>query len=63
MENRIAVYHRLYVLCMAGMLPGLLLSIFLYIRWICMRCSDIFEENGVPVENVRGKANEKFLFC
>ena len=32
MENRIAVYHRLYVLCMAGMLPGLLLSIFLYIR-------------------------------
>ena len=32
MENRIVVYHRLYVLCMAGMLPGLLLSIFLYIR-------------------------------
>ncbi len=32
MENRIAVYHRLYVLCMEGMLPGLLLSIFLYIR-------------------------------
>ena len=47
MENRIAVYHRLYVLCMAGMLPGLLLSIFLY-----MRCSGIFGENGVPVENV-----------
>ena len=26
-----------------------------------MRCSDIFEENGVPVENVRGKANESFF--
>ena len=32
MENRIEIYHRLYVLCVAGMLPGLLLSVFLYIR-------------------------------
>ena len=63
MENRIVVYHRLYVLCMAGMLPGLLLSIFLYIRLDIYEVLDIFEENGVPVENVRGKANEKFLSC
>ena len=52
MENRIVVYHRLYVLCMAGMLPGLLLSIFLYIRLDIYEVLDIFEENGVPVENV-----------
>lgn len=31
MENRIAVYHRLYVLCMAGMLPGTFtFNIFIY---------------------------------
>ena len=47
MENRIAVYHRLYVLCMAGMLPGLLLSIFLYIRL------DMYEVFGYFPANIR----------
>lgn len=52
MENRIAVYHRLYVLCMAGMLPGLLLSIFLYIRLDMYEVFGYFRRNDVPVENV-----------
>ena len=49
MENRIAVYHRLYVQVCC---QDFYFQYFYISGWICMRCSDIFEENGVPVENV-----------
>ena len=62
MENRIEMYHRLYVLCMAGMLPGLLLSIFLYIRLNMYEVFGYFRRKCVTGRKTPGKSNLKVSF-
>ena len=62
MENRIAVYHRLYVLCMAGMLPGLLLSIFLYIRLDMYEVFGYFRRKWCVGRKCTGKSKRKVSF-
>lgn len=53
MENRIAVYASTVCVVYGRYAAGTFTFQYFYISgWICMRCSDIFEENGVPVENV-----------
>ena len=62
MENRIAVYHRLYVLCMAGMLPGLLLSIILYIRLDMYEVFGYFRRKWCAGRKYAGKRKRKVSF-
>ncbi len=62
MENRIEVYHRLYVLCMAGMLPGLLLSIFLYIRLDMYEVFGYFRRKWCVGRKCTGKSKRKVSF-
>ena len=62
MENRIAVYHRLYVLCMAGMLPGLFLSIFLYIRLDMYEVFGYFRRKWCAGRKYAGKSKRKVSF-
>jgi len=62
MENRIEMYHRLYVLCMVGMLPGLLLSIFLYIRLNMYEVFGYFRRKCVAGRKTTGKSKLKVSF-
>ena len=62
MENRIEMYHRLYVLCMAGMLPGLLLSIFLYIRLDMYEVFGYFRRKWCVGRKCAGKSKRKVSF-